>query len=45
MALNGQEAFTVDNAPGAPRTVLALHVLGEGAELRVRQPKLELLNK
>ncbi|RYD61709.1 MAG: hypothetical protein EOP84_35425 [Verrucomicrobiaceae bacterium] len=43
--LNGQEAFNMDNTPGVPRSVLAFHVLGEGAELRVRQPKLELLKK
>lgn len=41
--LNGQEAFALDEAHGSPRSVLAFYILGNGAELRVRQPKLELL--
>ncbi|MHA3774077.1 family 16 glycoside hydrolase [Verrucomicrobiota bacterium sgz303538] len=45
VSLSGQEAFVLDNAFGAPRSVLAFHLLGEDAQLRIRQPKLELLNK
>jgi putative heme-binding domain-containing protein len=40
--VNGQTAATVLDSPGGDRSVLAFHVMGEGAELRIRAPKLEL---
>jgi putative heme-binding domain-containing protein len=45
ISLNEKLAFDVTGTPGGNRTVFAFHLLGEGAELRIKQPKLELLPK
>jgi hypothetical protein len=43
VSLNGQTVATITDSPGGDRTVPAFYVLGEGAELHIKDAKLELL--
>lgn len=40
LLLGGQQVLEVNDSPGGTRSVLAFHVSGEGAELRVKDAKL-----
>jgi hypothetical protein len=43
--LNNQPVATITDSPGGARSVLAFYVYGESSELRIKGPKLELLEK